>query len=170
MQLRSWLGESLSHTAVDQNAMSNRIVGRPMEILLVEDGLLDARVTIESLREAGLQHRLTLIRDGAEAMDFLHQTGRFARAPRPDLILLDLMLPKKGGLEVLAEIRSDADLKNIPVVILTASDAEEDKVKCEQLEVDSYITKPVNLEKFLAVVRQLKRFWHDVVILPSSLT
>ena len=141
-----------------------------MEILLVEDGLLDARVAIESLRAAGFQHRLTLIRDGQEALDFLQQRGRFARAPRPDLILLDLMLPKKGGLDVLAEIRGDSRFEGVPVVVLTASDAEEDKVKCQELEVDSYITKPVNLQKFLAVVRQLKRFWHDSVLLPSAAT
>ena len=148
--------------------MSNHVVGRPMEVLLVEDGLLDARVTIEALRGAEIQHRLTLVRDGQEAIEFLHQQGRFARAPRPDLILLDLMLPKKNGMEVLAEVRGNHELKEIPVVVLTASDAEDDKAGCEELEVDSYITKPVNLEKFLTVVKQLKRFWLDDVILPSS--
>lgn len=148
--------------------MSNQIVGRPMEILLVEDGLMDARVTIEALRGGGIQHRLTLIRDGEEALAFLHQSGHFARAPRPDLILLDLMLPKKCGVEVLTELRSDPLLKSIPVVVLTASDAADDRTRCELLEVDSYITKPVNLQKFLAVVRQLKRFWLDDVILPVS--
>ena len=117
----------------------------------------------------GIQHRLTLIRDGEEALAFLHQDGRFARAPRPDLILLDLMLPKKGGVEVLTDLRSDPLLKNIPVVVLTASDADDDRSRCESLEVDSYITKPVNLQKFLAVIRQLKRFWLDDVILPASL-
>ena len=148
--------------------MSNHLVGRPMEILLVEDGLMDARVTIEALREAGIQHRLTLVRDGEEALAFLSRTGRFARAPRPDLILLDLMLPKKGGVEVLTEIRENGGLKNIPVVVLTASEADEDKLRCELLEVDSYIHKPVNLQKFLAVIRQLKRFWLDDVVLPST--
>jgi CheY-like chemotaxis protein len=150
--------------------MSSQIVGRPMEILLVEDGLMDARVTIEALREGGIQHRLTLIRDGEEALDFLHQVGRFARAPRPDLMLLDLMLPKKSGVEILSDIRADESLKGIPVVILTASDADEDKVRCELLEVGSYITKPVNVDKFLDVVRQLKRFWLDDVVLPASVT
>jgi CheY-like chemotaxis protein len=149
--------------------MSNQIVGRPMEILLVEDGLMDARVTIEALRSGGIQHRLTLIRDGEEALSFLHQIGRFARAPRPDLILLDLMLPKKSGVEVLTQLRGDTNLRSIPVVVLTASDAEEDKTRCEELQVDSYIPKPVNLEKFLEVVRQLKRFWLDDVILPAPL-
>lgn len=149
--------------------MSSQIVGRPMEILLVEDGLMDARVTIEALRSGGIQHRLTLIRDGEEALAFLHQSGRFARAPRPDLILLDLMLPKKTGVEVLTELRGDAKLRSIPVVVLTASDAEEDRTRCEELQVDSYIPKPVNLGKFLDVVRQLKRFWLDDVILPAPL-
>ena len=139
-----------------------------MEILLVEDGLLDARATIEALRKAGIQHRLTLVRDGEEALAFLSRIGRFARAPRPDLILLDLMLPKKGGVEVLTEIRENDALKNIPVVVLTASEADEDKLRCELLEVDSYIHKPVNLQKFLAVIRQLKRFWLDDVVLPST--
>jgi CheY-like chemotaxis protein len=149
--------------------MSNQLVGRPMEILLVEDGLLDARVTIESLRGAGIQHRLTLVRDGQEALDFLHRERHFARAPRPDLILLDLNLPRKSGMDVLGELREDSELKDIPVVVLTASEAAEDRAQCELLEVDSYITKPVNLEKFLAVVKQLKRFWLDDVILPSSI-
>jgi CheY-like chemotaxis protein len=138
-----------------------------MEILLVEDGLMDARVTINALRDGLTQHRLTLIRDGAEALEFLRQDGRFARAPRPDLVLLDLMLPKKSGTEVLDEVRGDYSLKDIPVVVLTASEDEADKVKCQMLHVDAFITKPVNIEKFLTVVRQLKRFWLNDVILPA---
>jgi CheY-like chemotaxis protein len=139
-----------------------------MEILLVEDGLMDARVTIEALRDGKVQHRLTLVRDGEEAIQFLRQEGRFARAPKPDLILLDLMLPKKSGLEVLADLRADAGLQDLPVVVLTASDHEEDRAKCEMYHVDSYITKPVNLEKFLAIVKELKRCWRADVILPST--
>jgi len=138
-----------------------------MEILLVEDGLMDARVTIEALTNGGIKHRLTLVRDGEEAIDFLLQRGRFAKAPRPDLILLDLMLPKKSGMDVLSDIRGDLALQNIPVVVLTASDAGEDRVKCQLMDVDSFINKPVNLEKFLSVVKQLKRFWMDDVILPT---
>jgi len=149
----------------DEN--QDQVVGRPMEILLVEDGLIDARVTMAALKEGLLQHRLTLTRDGVEALQFLHQEGRFARAPRPDLILLDLMLPKKNGTEVLDELRKDYALKDIPVVVLTASDLEEDRVKCQMLQVDAFISKPVNVEKFLAVVKQLKRFWLNDVILPS---
>jgi CheY-like chemotaxis protein len=138
-----------------------------MEILLVEDGLMDARVTIQALRGGKVQHRLTLVRDGEEAMQFLRQEGRFARAPRPDLVLLDLMLPKKSGLELLTEIRSDYGLQDIPVVVLTASDDLEDETRCAELEVNSYIQKPVNLDKFLAVIKELKRCWREDVILPA---
>ena len=147
--------------------MSNQIVGRPMEVLLVEDSLMDARVTIEALRSGNLQHRLTLVRDGDEAVQFLRQEGRFARAPRPDLILLDLMLPKRTGLEVLAELSDNFELKQIPVVVLTASDDEDDKSRCTFYDVNSYIHKPVNLHKFLTVVKELKRCWREDVILPT---
>lgn len=147
--------------------MSSSLVGRPMEILLVEDGLMDARVTIEALREGNVQHRLTLVRDGEEAVQFLRQEGRFARAPRPDLVLLDLMLPKKNGLEVLAELRSELPLQDLPVVVLTASEDQEDRAQCEIFHVDCFIPKPVNLEKFLAIVKELKRCWRDDVILPA---
>ena len=147
--------------------MSNQLVGRPMEILLVEDSLMDARVTIEALRDGHVQHRLTLVRDGEEAIHFLRQEGRFARAPRPDLILLDLMLPKKTGLEVLAELQENFELKQIPVVVLTASENEADRSRCAFFDVDSYITKPVNLDKFLNVIKELKRCWREDVIVPS---
>ncbi|HVX13293.1 MAG TPA: response regulator [Pirellulales bacterium] len=148
---------------------TSQTIGRPMEILLVEDGLVDASVTIGALRKGEIQHRMTLIRDGAEAMEFLRQDGKFARAPRPDLILLDLGLPKKDGREVLQEIKSDETLSGIPVVIMTGSEDEEDRVHSEMLGVDSFITKPVDLEKFLAVVRQLKRYLHADLILPAAL-
>lgn len=148
--------------------MADQVVGRPMEILLIEDGLLDARITIEALRRGQIQHRLTLVRDGEEAIAFLRREGCFARAPRPDLILLDVMLPKKHGVEVLREIRGDEQLRRIPVVVLTASEDERDKASCEALRIDGFVQKPVNLEKFLAVVRKLKRFWLDDVILPES--
>jgi len=147
--------------------MDTKTVGRPMEILLVEDGLMDARATIEALTNGGIKHRLTLVRDGEEAVDFLLQRERFAKAPRPDLILLDLMLPKRSGMDVLSDIRGDLTLKDIPVVVLTASEAGEDQEKCQLMDVDSFIHKPVNLEKFLSVVKQLKRFWLDDVILPT---
>lgn len=142
-------------------------IGRPMEILLVEDGLVDARLAIGALEHGGFRHRLTLVRDGEEALEFIGRQGKFAMAPRPDLILLDLMLPKKSGLEVLGEVKSDEDLSDIPIVIMTASEDEEDKLQCDQLNVDGYVTKPLNLEKFLELVRKLKKFWLDDVILPS---
>ncbi len=142
-------------------------VGRPMEILLVEDSLVDARLTIGALQQSGFRHRLTLVRDGDEAMEFIYQRGKFAQAPRPDLILLDLMLPKKSGLEVLSEVKSNVGLKDIPVVVMTASDVAEDRLQCDSLKVDGYVSKPVNFEKFLALVRKLKKFWLDDVILPS---
>ncbi|HVX60991.1 MAG TPA: response regulator [Pirellulales bacterium] len=138
-----------------------------MEILLVEDGLVDARVTIAALKKGQIQHRLTLIRDGQEALEFLRQEGKFARAPRPDLILLDLCLPKLDGRQLLSEIKSDLDLKSIPVVIMTGSDDEEDRLQSESLGVDSFITKPIDMDKFLTVVRQLRRFLHADLILPS---
>ncbi len=138
-----------------------------MEILLVEDGLVDARLAIGALQQCGFRHRLTLIRDGEEALEFIYRRGKFARAPRPDLILLDLMLPKKSGLEVLDEVKSDDELKGIPIVIMTASEAEDHKLRCDTMDVDGYIIKPVNFQKFLELVRKLKKFWLDDVILPS---
>ena len=143
-------------------------VGRPMEILLVEDNLADARLTIEALRDGHVKHRLTLIRDGQEAREFLYREGRFALAPRPDLILLDLNLPGLHGRELLEEIKSDFDLQSIPVVILTASPDHEEILRSQFLQVDSYLTKPVDMEKFLSVVRKLKKYWHADVILPHE--
>ena len=147
--------------------MLNKTVGRPMEILLVEDSLVDARLTMGALKKGQVPHRLTLVRDGAEAMEFLRQEGCFARAPRPDLMLLDLHLPKKDGLEVLSEVKADYDLQSIPIVVLTASDVTEDMQKCELLHVDAYMNKPVDTERFIEVVRQLKRFWHANLIMPA---
>lgn len=147
--------------------MSHPTIGRPMEILLVEDSLIDARLTIAALRKGGLKHRLTLTRDGAEATEFLFRRGRFAQAPRPDLILLDVVLPKKSGLEVLAEVREDGDLRKIPVVVLTASEDDDTRDQCRNHRVEHYIPKPVNLDKFLEVVKKLKHHWHNDLILPS---
>ena len=145
-------------------------VGRPMEILLVEDSLADARLTIEALRDGHVKHRLTLIRDGIEAHEFLYRQGRFAQAPRPDLILLDLHLPGMHGRDLLEDIKTDYDLRDIPVVILTASADQEDLLRSQFLQVESYLTKPVDMEKFLSVVRQLRRYWHADVILPSEVS
>jgi CheY-like chemotaxis protein len=147
--------------------MNQDTVGRPMEVLLVEDNLDDARLAIEALRRGEIKHRLTLVRDGEEALEFLEQSGRFVHAPKPDLILLDLHLPKRDGREVLTAVRSELQLKQIPIVILTASKAHEDLVRSELLQVDAYMVKPVDLEKFVALVRQLRHFWHADVILPT---
>lgn len=147
--------------------MNQEVVGRPMEILLVEDSLVDARLAIEALKRGDIKHRLTLVRDGEEALEFLQRTGRFLRVPRPDLVLLDLHLPKLDGREVLAAIRSDSDLKQVPVVVLTASEAHEDLIRSELLQVDAYMVKPVDLKKFVELVRKFKHFWHADVILPT---
>jgi two-component system, chemotaxis family, response regulator Rcp1 len=152
----------------EEQVMSSDAVGRPMEILLVEDNLADARLAIEALKDGRIKHRMTLVRDGIEAMKFLQQEGIFSRAPRPDLILLDLELPKKDGRQVLVEVKQDYDLKNIPVVILTASKAHEDLLRSQLLHVEGYMTKPVDLGKFLDLVRQLKRFWLSDVVLPAE--
>jgi chemotaxis family two-component system response regulator Rcp1 len=147
--------------------MNREMVGRPAEILLVEDNLGDARLFEEALREGRINHRLTLVCDGFEAMEFLRRQGVFGRAPRPDLILLDLGLPKMDGRQLLENIKSDDDLEQIPVVILTASQAHEDYLRGELLHVDCYLTKPVDLEKFVSVVRQLKRNWLLKMLLPA---
>lgn len=130
--------------------------GQALEIMLVEDSLLDARVTIESLRRCGFHHRLTLFRDGREAIEFLNRRGVFARAPKPDIILLDLFLPDTDGVSFLRELRSSGTVMSVPVVILTSSDDDADQVECERLGVSSYIRKPFNEAKFLSVIRRLK--------------
>ncbi len=148
--------------------MDHNIVGRPMEILLVEDSLTFARIAFGALKNGGVQHRLTWVSDGEEAVEFLNQRGKFSRAPRPDLILLDLSLPKKDGREVLLEVKSDESLKQIPVVIMTASTDAYDMQRSEELHVQSYMTKPLNLEKFLHLVKELNRYWHEDMILPEE--
>ena len=148
--------------------MSPDTVGRPMEILLIEDSVTDAGIAIGALRDGGFNHRLSYVCDGEEAMQFLHKEGRFRQAPRPDLILLDLSLPKKDGREVLEEIRADESLKSIPVVIVSASKAHEDRVRSENLRVDEYLVKPFDLDKFVALIRELKQFWHAGVVLPMK--
>ncbi len=147
--------------------MDERSISRPMEILLVEDSLVDARFTMVALKQGAIRHRLTLVCDGEEAIAFLLRKGVFARAPRPDLILLDLMLPKMNGLEVLAKIREDENLRNIPVVVLTAASDEEFRIQCEFLGVDGYIAKPVKLRKFLQIVRDLRNHWRSDLVLPA---
>ena len=144
------------------------MTGSPIEILLVEDNPGDARLAIEALREAKVGNRLNVVQDGVEAVAFLRREGRHAGAPRPDLVLLDLNLPKKDGREVLAEIKADADLKRIPVVVLTTSKAEQDILRMYELHANCYITKPVDLDQFMHVVRSIEEFWLTVVKLPNA--
>ena len=139
----------------------------PIEILLVEDSAGDVRLTREALRDAKVQNNLHVASDGMEATAFLFRQGKHAHAPRPDLILLDLNLPKKGGREVLEEIKLDPSLKSIPVVILTTSEAEEDILRSYELHANCYITKPVDLDQFLKVVRTIDNFWLAIVKLPK---
>jgi two-component system, chemotaxis family, response regulator Rcp1 len=147
--------------------MSNA-VGRPMEILLVEDSLLFARMTIGALKRSNIQHRLTWLKDGAEAMEFLEQAGKYRHAPRPDLVLLDLELPHKDGREVLADVRGRDELRELPVVILTSSTSPEDMEASERLAVEGYLTKPVDQAAFLGLVRNLSRFWREDMIVPVN--
>ncbi len=141
---------------------------RPVEILLVEDNPGDVRLTQEALKEGRLWNHLAVARDGMEAVDYLHQSGSFQKAVRPDLILLDLNLPKKDGREVLAEIKSDDRFKSIPVVILTTSRADEDIVRSYKLHANCYISKPVDFQQFASVVRSIEDFWFTVVKLPTE--
>jgi chemotaxis family two-component system response regulator Rcp1 len=139
---------------------------RPIELLLVEDNPGDVRLTREALREGRVRNHLHVAADGVEALAYLRREGQYAQAPQPDLILLDLNLPKKSGPEVLAEIKADPVLKRIPVVILTVSKAEEDVLKSYNLHANCYITKPVDLDQFLEVVKSIEDFWLTVVVLP----
>ena len=141
---------------------------RPIQILLVEDNAADVRLTIEALHEGKVRNSLAVARDGAEAMRMLRREGEFASAVRPDLILLDLNLPRKDGREVLAEIKADDELKRIPVVVLTTSSAEVDILNSYSLHANCYITKPVDLEQFVHVVRSIDDFWLSVVRLPQG--
>ena len=141
---------------------------RPVEILLVEDNPGDERLTREALKEGKVYSNLHWAKDGVEAMEFLRREGPHANAPRPDIILLDLNLPKKDGREVLSEIKGDEQLKRIPVVILTTSKAEEDVLKTYNLHANCYVTKPVDLEKFIVVVKSIDRFWLTIVTLPPA--
>jgi CheY-like chemotaxis protein len=140
----------------------------PVEILLVEDNPGDVRLTREALKEGKVWNNLHVVEDGEAAIDFTKQAGPYANAPRPDIILLDLNLPRKDGREVLAILKADENLKRIPVVILTSSKAEEDVLRAYDLSANCYITKPVDFEQFIKVVRVIEEFWLTVVKLPSE--
>ena len=146
--------------------MRDRYAWQPIEILLVEDNPGDVRLTIEALRESKIHNNLQVAKDGVEALAKLRRQGAYGDSPRPDIVLLDLNLPKKDGREVLEEIKADEELKRIPVVILTTSQAEEDILKSYNLHANCYITKPVDLEQFIKVVRSVQEFWLTIVKLP----
>ena len=146
--------------------MSGNKVGIPVEILLVEDSPGDARLAREGLSECKIRNNLHVVDDGVKAMAFVRRQGEYAKAPRPDLILLDLNLPRKDGREVLRELKEDDNLKVIPVVVLTTSKAEEDIVKTYSLHANCYVTKPLALEQFVQVVQSIEDFWFTIVKLP----
>jgi CheY-like chemotaxis protein len=148
--------------------MQSETVGRAMEILLVEDSLPAARLTMGALKRGGIEHRLTWLSDGEEASLFLHQAGPYARAPRPDLVLLDLMLPGRDGRTLLKEMRSVPELSETAVVVMTGTASEEQALGDEHLDVQGFLTKPVDLEKFLTLVERLKDYWKTDMILPVS--
>ena len=146
--------------------MNEALTIRPIEILMVEDNPGDVRLTKEALKDAKVSNTLHVVEDGVAALDFLYRRGEYATAPRPDLVLLDLNLPKKNGREVLEEVKQDPQLKMIPVVILTTSQAEEDVLRAYSLHANCYITKPVDFSKFIKIVRTIEEFWLTVVTLP----
>lgn len=147
--------------------MKNDTIGRPMEILLVEDDLEDAGLTMEVLCEGKIYCRVSLVRDGEEALEFIRRQGRYARAPRPDIILLDMNLPKLSGREVLAEVHNDGILKGVPIVVLTASESHREILKAEHIHVEAFLTKPVDAEQFVSVVKSLRRYLLKDIVLPS---
>jgi CheY-like chemotaxis protein len=143
-------------------------IGRPIEVLLVEDSPGDVRLTREALKEGKIRNNLSHVPDGVEAMAFLRHEGQYADVPKPDIVLLDLNMPRKDGREVLAEMKADARLKRIPVVVLTTSEAEQDILKTYDLHANCYITKPVDLDQFISIVRSVENFWLQLVKLPRE--
>ena len=155
---RAFAYSAPSHMNTDQ--------GRPIEILLVEDSPSDTELTVEALKDFKVRNHVSVVEDGVLAMQFLRRQGPYAQAPRPDLVMLDLNLPRKDGREVLADIKSDDQLKTIPIVVLTTSRADQDILRAYQLSANCYINKPVDFNQFLEVVRSIESFWLFVVTLP----
>ncbi len=148
--------------------MSSQSDGSLVEILLVEDNPGDVRLTREAMKEGKMRNNLSVAYDGVEAMAFLRREGKYADVPRPDVVLLDLNLPKKDGRSVLAEIKADPDLRRIPVVVLTSSKADEDIINSYDLHANCYVTKPGDLEQFIEVVKSIEGFWVQIVKLPKE--
>ena len=146
------------------NTNSQKVV----EILLVEDNLGDIRLTQEALRDCKVRNTVSVVQDGVEALEYLYKEGKYQDVPRPDLILLDLNLPKKDGREVLSEIKNDPELQRIPVVVLTTSEAEVDILKAYELKANCYITKPADMYQFVKVTRTIDAFWLAIVKLPPK--
>lgn len=147
---------------------ANKMIFRPIDILLVEDNPGDVRLTKEALLEGRVLNRIHVACDGVEALEFLRREGKFANAPRPDIILLDLNMPRMDGRECLAHIKSDPEFHTIPVVILTTSEADQDVFRSYDLHANCYISKPVDLEQFMRVVKTIKQFWFTIVHLPGE--
>ena len=145
-----------------------RMQGRPVEILLVEDNPADVHLTVEALRDARVHNNLHVAADGEEALAFLRRRNGYTEAPRPDLILLDLNLPRKSGREVLADIKADPDLRRIPVIILSTSSSDDDVTSAYDLPANCYVTKPVDLDEFIGVVRAIDSFWLSLARLPTA--
>lgn len=141
----------------------------PIDILLAEDNPGDVRLTQEAFKEAKFLNNLYVTSDGLETMDFLRKQGKYEKMPLPDLILLDLNMPRMDGREVLSQVKSDPKLKHIPIIILTTSDSESDIINSYELHANCYITKPVDLDKFLVVIKQIENFWITVVKLPPKM-
>jgi CheY-like chemotaxis protein len=148
--------------------MSTPNRSEPIEILLVEDSPDDAEMTMDALRDGRLRNRITHVEDGMEAMAFLRREGKYASAPRPDLILLDLHMPRMNGREVLAEVKEDPELRRIPVVMMTQSKDEQDILAAYNLHVNCYVTKPVDMDQFIGAVRSIEHFWFSIVRLPAA--
>lgn len=148
--------------------MIGRESARPIEVLLVEDNPGDVRLTREALKDGKVSNHLSVAPDGVEALRFLRREGPYEGAPRPDVVLLDLNLPKKDGRQVLREMKQDPQLRTIPVVILTSSEAERDIAGAYELQANCYITKPVDLDQFITVVRSIEDFWFSIVKLPPE--
>ena len=148
--------------------MTPKATTKPIEILLVEDSPADILITREAFQDARLTNAIHVVEDGVQALEFLHREGSYASAPRPDLILLDLNLPRKNGREVLAEIKENPEFKSIPVVILTTSNADEDILKAYDLHANCYVVKPVGFDNFLKAVQSIENFWFSVVKLPPE--
>ena len=147
--------------------MNGSTKSKPIEILLVEDNTDDVELTVEALKGTTMEHNLSVVQDGVEAMEFLHKSGKYANAPRPDLIILDLKLPKKDGHEVLVEIKADRHLKKIPVIILTTSKDNQDILKAYDHYANCYVTKPIDLNQLLDVAKWIEN-WLKVVKLPKQ--